>query len=128
MVVNPLKVCHPIIIDVGMLSHQQSRNEIAGKKALILNPTADQKNGTEVTTFAEGVHHPSLCMLTTGNLLFGYSCVNWGWSRTSHELAYHDFWKDRFDVSSQIEEFPGSAQRDPEKVWRVPVLRQRLGR
>ena len=40
---------------VGMLSHQQARNEIAGKKTIILNPTTEQKNGTEVVTFAEGV-------------------------------------------------------------------------
>ena len=38
-----------------MLSHQQARNEIAGKKAIILNPTIEQKNGTEVVTFEEGV-------------------------------------------------------------------------
>jgi len=41
---------------LGMLSHQQSRNEIMGKKIIILNPTTDQKNGTDVITFAEGVH------------------------------------------------------------------------
>ena len=40
---------------LGMLSHQQSRNNIAGKKTIILNPTLEQKNGTEVVTFAEGV-------------------------------------------------------------------------
>ena len=40
---------------IGMLSHQQARNEIAGKKAIILNPTIVQKSGTEVVTFAEGV-------------------------------------------------------------------------
>jgi hypothetical protein len=38
-----------------MLSHQQSRNDIIGKKSIILNPTLEQKNGTEVVTFAEGV-------------------------------------------------------------------------
>lgn len=42
-------------IDIGMLSHQQARNDIAGKKTIILNPTIEQKNGTEVVTFAEGV-------------------------------------------------------------------------
>jgi methionine aminopeptidase len=45
-----------VFIDVGMLSHQQSRNDITGKKAIILNPTTEQKNGTEVATFAEGVY------------------------------------------------------------------------
>jgi hypothetical protein len=38
-----------------MLSHQQSRNDIAGKKSIILNPILEQKNATEVVTFAEGV-------------------------------------------------------------------------
>lgn len=38
-----------------MLSHQQSRNDITGKKAIILNPTSEQKSGTEAVTFAEGV-------------------------------------------------------------------------
>ena len=38
-----------------MLSHQQSRNDITGKKSIILNPTIEQKNGIEVVTFAEGV-------------------------------------------------------------------------
>ena len=42
-------------LTLGMLSHQQARNEIAGKKTIILNPTTEQKNGTEVVTFAEGV-------------------------------------------------------------------------
>jgi methionine aminopeptidase len=40
---------------LGMLSHQQNRNDISGKKQIILNPTTEQKNGTEVVTFAEGV-------------------------------------------------------------------------
>ena len=39
-----------------MLSHQQSRNNIVGKKSIILNPTLEQKNGTEVVTFEEGVN------------------------------------------------------------------------
>ena len=43
------------MVDVGMLSHQQARNDITGKKTVILNPTLEQKNGTEVVTFAEGV-------------------------------------------------------------------------
>jgi len=43
---------------VGMLSHQQNRNEIMGKKQIILNPTTEQRNGTEVVTFAEGVPSP----------------------------------------------------------------------
>jgi hypothetical protein len=41
--------------DLGMLSHQQGRNDISGKKTIILNPTMEQKNGTETVTFAEGV-------------------------------------------------------------------------
>ena len=44
------------ILMVGMLSHQQSRNNIVGKKSIILNPTLEQKNGTEVVTFEEGVN------------------------------------------------------------------------
>jgi hypothetical protein len=43
-----------------MLSHQQSRNDIMGKKTVILNPTTEQKNGTEAVTFAEGVITPKL--------------------------------------------------------------------
>jgi hypothetical protein len=54
--VNPLKVqLDQYLVDVGMLSHQQARNDITGKKTIILNPTLEQKNGTEVVTFAEGV-------------------------------------------------------------------------
>jgi len=41
----------------GMLSHQQARNDINGKKTIILNPTLEQKNGTETVTFEEGVSY-----------------------------------------------------------------------
>lgn len=38
----------------GMLSHEQSRNVIDGKKRIILNPTDTQKKDFETATFEEG--------------------------------------------------------------------------
>lgn len=48
-----------------MLSHQQARNDIMGKKTIILNPTTEQKNGTDVVTFAEGVL-PQIVVVSDG--------------------------------------------------------------
>jgi hypothetical protein len=38
---------------VGMLSHQQERNDIEGKKQIILNPSETQKRDFERVTFEE---------------------------------------------------------------------------
>ena len=100
-----------MLIVKGMLSHQQARNDIAGKKQIILNPTMEQKNGTEAVTFAEGVWI-LLCdgMLITGNILFGYPRLDWYWSCPSYNFAYNNLFQDRVDISSQTQEFSSSIQ------------------
>jgi hypothetical protein len=103
-----------------MLSHQQARNDISGKKTIILNPTTDQKVGTETVTFAEGVCS-HMTRLTTGNIFFGYSCVYWDRSRSSNNISYHDLFENRLDVSPQIEEFSRCVQRDTEEIREFPV-------
>lgn len=49
-----LRACILIGFVVGMLSCQQSKNVIDGKKRIILNPSESQKSGFETATFAEG--------------------------------------------------------------------------
>jgi hypothetical protein len=88
-----------------MLSHQQARNDISGKKTIILNPTAEQKNGTEVVTFAEGVCPNPFSQLTVGNLLFGYPRIDRDRSCSSHKFPYYDLRQDRIYISSQTKEF-----------------------
>jgi hypothetical protein len=77
-----------------MLSHQQARNDIAGKKQIILNPTTEQKNGTEVVTFAEGVESFGWRILIAGNVLVGYPRVYWKRPCSSYKLAYDNLLQD----------------------------------
>ena len=100
-----------MLIVTGMLSHQQARNDISGKKQIILNPTMEQKNGTEVVTFAEGVRILlSGGVLIAGNVLVGYSCLNGNWACPSYKLAYYNLLQDRVDISSQTQEFSSRIQ------------------
>ena len=83
-----------------MLSHQQSRNDINGKKTIILNPTLEQKNGTDVVTFDEGVTRLRFIKLMIGNIFAGYPCINRHWPCTSYDVSYNDLRKDRIKISS----------------------------
>jgi hypothetical protein len=83
-----------------MLSHQQARNEIMGKKTIILNPTIEQKSGTEVVTFADGVFSSRIvASLKVGNLLGGYPRIDWNRTCPSHKLSHNYLCKDRFHIS-----------------------------
>ncbi len=49
-----------------MLSHEQKRNVVDGKKQLILNPSEAQKTGFETFTFDEGEVYGIDILITTG--------------------------------------------------------------
>ncbi|EIN09776.1 proliferation-associated protein 1 [Punctularia strigosozonata HHB-11173 SS5] len=55
--------CKPV---EGMLSCQQTQNVIDGKKRIILNPTAQQKQEFETVTFAEGEVYGMDILISTG--------------------------------------------------------------
>jgi hypothetical protein len=71
-----------------------------GKKTVILNPTAEQKNGTEVITFGEGVIDPfSKFELTfLGDIFVGYPCLDGNWSCSTNDVPHDNLRQDGIDV------------------------------
>ena len=78
-----------------------------GKKTVILNPTAEQKNGTEVVTFGEGVITPLLSKFVAdllGDIFVGYPCVDGDWSRPTNDVPHDNLRQDGIDVLAQTQE------------------------
>jgi methionine aminopeptidase len=111
---NPQQVCGGVVADgAGMLSHQQSRNNVMGKKTIILNPTTEQKNGTDVITFAEGVSHtPQFAkfrvdyLFRLGNIFVGYPCIYRNRPCPTNDIPHNHLLENGIDLSPQTQEFP----------------------